>query len=138
MNKSLWAARFLIGLVFFFNVQCGLVFLITPAIYAPAFDLNGTAGESAIRGFGILFLMWNVPYAFALYHPRRFRLSLMQAIIMQTIGVVGESILLLTLNDPSPALISSIERFILFDGSGLLLLGIAWIFAAKKPTFSSE
>ncbi len=133
MNKSIWIARSFIGLVFFFNIQCALAFLFTPAFYAPAFDLNGSAGENAIRGFGILFLMWNVPYAFALYHPRRYRVSLVQAAIMQAIGVAGESILRFSLNDPSPLLTSSINRFILFDGSGLMLLVIAWILVQKNP-----
>jgi hypothetical protein len=132
MNKSLWTARFLIGFVFFFNVQCALAFLFDPAAYAPAFDLHGSAAESAMRGFGILFLMWNVPYGFALFHPRHYRTSLLQAIIMQAIGVIGESILRLSLENPSPILISSINRFIVFDGAGLIVLGIAWAITSRK------
>jgi len=132
MNRPLWLARFLIGLVFFFNVQCALFFLLDAAAYAPAFDLHGTAGENAIRGFGILFLMWNVPYGFALYHPRRYRTSLLQAVIMQAIGVIGESALRLSMENPSPILISSIHRFILFDGIGLIILGLAWAIASRK------
>ena len=43
-DKQLWPARILIGLVLFFNLQCALVFLIRPELYAPGFELNGAAG----------------------------------------------------------------------------------------------
>lgn len=122
----LWVGRVLIGLVFFFNVQCAAVFLLNPAGYAGGFELTGTAGEAAVRGMGILFLMWNVPYALALLHPRRHWVSLNEAVVMQIIGVVGESLLLLTLAEGHAALRMSIGRFIMFDGSGVIALLAAW------------
>lgn len=85
-----------------------------------------------MRGFGILFLMWNVPYAFALYHPARYRISLIQAVIMQAIAFGGESVLRIRLQNPSPVLLSSIDRFIIFDGVGLLFLLIAWGLASRN------
>jgi len=124
---TLWFCRILIGLVFFFNVECAMAFLVTPQAYAPAFELAGEPGAGMVRGMGILFLMWNVPYAFALWHPLRFRVSLLSAIIMQTIGAAGETILLLTFPPGYALLRASVLRFIIFDTAGLILLVIASI-----------
>ena len=121
MTRIRWA-RLWIGGVLFFNVQCALAFLIQPQAYVGAFELQGTAGEVMLRSMGILFLMWNVPYAFALIHPEKNRLSLWQAWAMQTIGLMGETILLATLPEGHAALRATALRFIWFDGAGLLAL----------------
>ena len=123
-----WAGRFLVGLVFFFNVQCALAFLIAPERYAPGFELSGAVGAGMVRALGILFLMWNVPYAAAMVSPFRRRVSLYEAVVMQAIGFAGEGLLLVTF-PPGHALIrATVGRFLLFDGLGLLaLLGAAWI-----------
>ena len=67
---------------------------LAPATFAPGFELGGAAGAAAVRGMGVLFLMWNVPYAVALWHPVRYRMSLYEAITMQAIGLIGESLIL--------------------------------------------
>lgn len=125
---KLWAARMCIGAVLAANVQCAIVFWRSPQIYAPAFELAGTAGEAAVRGLGVLFLMWNVPYLIALWHPRQRRVSLWEAVAMQAIGVAGETIIRLTLPPGHLTLEASLLRFILFDGGGLagLLLAV-WL-----------
>jgi hypothetical protein len=120
--KRLWLARVLIGVVFFFNVQCALVFIQQPGAYAAGFELGGAAGDGLVRGMGILFLMWNVPYAVALSHPLRRRVSLLEAVAMQALGFFGETLLLLGLPAGHPALVDTVGRFILFDGLGLALL----------------
>jgi hypothetical protein len=74
---------------------------------------------------GILFLMWNVPYALAAWHPRRHRTSLLEALIMQAIGLLGETALLLLLPPGHEPLRATAMRFIFFDGFGLLLLLVA-------------
>lgn len=130
---KIWLARLLIGLVFFFNVQCALVFLIAPQDFAPAFELGGVAGEGMVRGMGILFLMWNVPYAVALWNPRRSRRSLYEAVAMQAIGFGGETLLLLSFPAGHPLLRAAVERFMLFDGCGLLLLVLAAWAAKNNP-----
>lgn len=118
----------MIGLVFFFNVQCALVFLLVPEVYAPGFELQGVVGAGMVRGMGILFLMWNVPYGVALIHPIRWRVSLYEAIVMQVIGFAGETLLLLTFPAGHPLVEDAIGRFILFDGFGLLALLLAvWV-----------
>lgn len=128
---TLWISRLLVGVVFFFNVECALAFIIAPQAYAPAFELAGAPGEGMVRGMGILFLMWNVPYAFALWNPLRFRVSLLSAIIMQAIGALGETILLLTFPPGYSLLRSTVLRFIIFDATGLVLLMIAGILVWK-------
>lgn len=121
-----WIARVLIGLVLVWNVQAALTFLIWPSSFAWAYELSGIPGEAAIRGTGVLFLMWNVPYVPALWHPIRYRLALVLAWTMQLVGLVGETLILVTLPSGHATLGASVLRFILFDAAGLILLGIAW------------
>jgi hypothetical protein len=121
----LWLGRLLIGAVVFANLQCALAFIINPSAYLQAYELTGIPGLNAVQGFGILFGMWNVPYLVALLHPHKHRLSLLEAISMQAIGLCGESYLFIKLPSGYPQLSASILRFILFDGIGLLALLIA-------------
>lgn len=135
MNAALrlWAARLLIGAVLLMNVQCAVLFISAPADYAPGFELSGAVGEATVRGIGVLFLMWNVPYVIAALDPLKHRLSHYEAIAMQVIGVVGESWVLWKLPAGHPAAAASITRFIIFDGAGLLALLMAfWILPASR------
>ncbi len=130
MNKNkrvVWIARALIAVVTFLNLQAALLFLLSPAQFAPGFELSGVPGEAVIRGMGLLFVMWNIPYLFALVDPLRHRISLIEALIMQFIGVAGESILLLMLPGTHAALEATVIRFIIFDGSGFLALLAAFL-----------
>lgn len=128
-----WIARGLIGIVLFFNVQCAVVFLLQPESYAGGFELAGVPGRMMVQGMGLLFLMWNVPYAFAVSDPVARRVSLIEAIIMQAIGVVGESVLLGTLPLGHWALKDTALRFIAFDGGGLILLLLGlWIISGRS------
>lgn len=127
----LWLSRLLIAAVFIWNVQCAAAFLVSPAPYAAGFELEGTIGEAMVRGMGVLFLMWNVPYVVALLHPVRFRVALAEALVMQSIGLLGESLILATLPPANLLARTSIARFIGFDAAGLLLLlAAAWLTAA--------
>lgn len=124
----MWSGRLLVGAVLFFNVQAALVFIVFPQQFAPGFGLAGAVGDGILRGMGILFLMWSVPYWVALFHPARQRVSLCEAIVMQAVGLLGESLLLLTFgpggqqNPADPLIRASLLRFIVFDGAGLLAL----------------
>ena len=127
-------ARVLIGLVILWNLQAALVFLLWPDRYTAAYELQDLAGAAVLRGIGVLFVMWNVPYAVALWHPVRQRVSLYEALAMQTIGLVGELVIYLSLPTTLAILRGSIYRFIIFDGLGLLLLLIAaWIKRESQP-----
>ena len=127
----LWTSRSLIAIVAAWNLQAALIFIISPETFVHAYELSGVPGEAAVRGVGILFLMWNVPYVFAAIHPVRFRLGLVFAILMQLIGLLGESYIFSTLTMENAVLRASILRFILFDGAGLVLLFFAWWLSRK-------
>ncbi|MDD3949425.1 MAG: hypothetical protein PHT43_08165 [Anaerolineaceae bacterium] len=122
-----WTARFFIAIVLAMNLICAVDFILRPDLYVGSNELAGEVGRAAIIGFGILFLMWQVPYFFALYHPKKYKTSLLQAILMQTIGLIGEVWLLSTLSAERVILRRSITRFVIFDGGGLVLLLLAAI-----------
>ena len=127
-NRRLWLARLLVGIVLLVNVQCALVFIWQPEAYSPGFELSGAAGAAAVRGLGVLFLMWNVPYAVAMIHPGRYRISFYEAIAMQAIGLSGETLILFSLPALHTVARMNITRFILFDAAGLAALCLAaWI-----------
>ena len=127
----LWISRSLIAIVTVWNLQAAVIFIISPESFVHAYELSGAAGEAAVRGVGVLFLMWNVPYVFAAIHPVRFRLGLAFALLMQLIGLLGESYIFSTLTMEHLILRGSILRFIIFDGAGLLLLLLAWLLIRK-------
>jgi hypothetical protein len=131
--NPIWIARVLIGFVLIVNIHSGIVFFFNPDKYAPAYELTGVPGVAAIRGFGILFLMWNVPYTVALLNPYRFKISLFEADLMQLIGLSGETLIYINLPPGYLSLKASILRFILFDGLGLLSLILATIIILKIP-----
>jgi hypothetical protein len=64
----------------------------------------------------------------ALWHPIRHWVSLLEAVAMQFIGVVGESLIYSSVPGNLVILRSSLIRFITFDLLGLLaLLAAAWV-----------
>jgi hypothetical protein len=126
-----WIARILIAVVVVWNLQCALAFLLNPGAFAPGFELSGIPGDAAVRGMAVLFVMWIIPYLVALWNPRRNRVSLWEALAMQGIGVIGESIILLTLSPGHAVLHASLLRFIAFDAAGVVVLAGA-IFLARK------
>jgi hypothetical protein len=122
LDLRLWTARLLIAVVVAWNLECALVFFINPGLYAPGFELAGIPGEAALRGFAVLFVMWNIPYLVALWHPQRNKISLWEALAMQSIGVVGESLILFSIPVGHAILYTSLVRFIIFDAAGVVLL----------------
>jgi hypothetical protein len=143
MHRRKWLGRVLIGTVLFINVQCALLFFLQPRVYVPGFELEGGTGIVYVRGIGLLFLMWNVPYFVAVLDPMKYRVSLYEATVMQAIGLVGETLLLLSLPVGHQALHNTVRRFILFDAVGLVLLLLAvWVTRVTnergKPIVSSS
>ena len=127
-STHLLLARLAIALVFLWNIQCAFTFLLWPGRFATGFELSGMPGEAALRGVGVLFLMWNVPYAVALWHPVRYRISLYEATAMQAAGLLGETLIWQSLPPAHEALQASLGRFIAFDSAGLVLLLLAaWL-----------
>ncbi len=129
---QVWMGRLFIAVVLFWNLQCAIYFILSPKEFSYSFELSGTPGITAITGYGILFLMWQVPYVFALIHPLRYRISLIEAIIMQFIGVTAESLLLFKTPHDFALLRSSIVRFIVFDGAGVVILLFAYFITRKR------
>jgi len=129
----LWVARFLIAVVVAWNLECALVFLLNPGGFAAGFELAGLPGAAAVRGFAVLFVMWNIPYLVAFWHPQRHRLSLWEALAMQTIGVIGESFILFSLPAGHALLHTSLLRFITFDAAGVVcLIGTVFLTHTKS------
>ena len=122
-----YLARIMIGLVTAWNLLAAVTFILWPASYVSAYELSGVPGETAVRGVGVLFLMWNVPYLVALWDPVRYRPALVLALTMQFIGLTGEIFILSNLSFDHVILRASILRFIAFDAAGLILLLIAYL-----------
>ena len=131
-------ARAAIGMVILWNLQAAFGFLLWPAQYIESYELQGIAGQAALRGIGLLFVMWNVPYLVAFWHPMRNRVSLFEALAMQTIGLAGEGLIFLTLPVVLGALRTSILRFILFDTLGLILLVFAALLTRGSQSSSEN
>jgi hypothetical protein len=124
--RRLWLARTLIFVVIAWNLQAAIVFLFWPETFAPGFELTGIPGAAAVRGIAVLFVMWNVPYVVACWQPQKYNLALKEALVMQFIGLLGESWIYFSLATGHALLQSSILRFIGFDGTGLVLLLLAY------------
>jgi hypothetical protein len=124
-DRRIWLARLLIALVVGWNLQAAFAFLTHPAFSASAFELSGVPGAAAVEGMAVLFVMWNVPYLVACWQPRRQRIALWEALVMQALGVLGETFILLDLPAGHTLLAGSLLRFIAFDAAGLPILGAA-------------
>jgi hypothetical protein len=122
LDLRLWEGRLLIAIVVAWNLQAALAFLLAPQEFAPQFELNGASGSVVVRGMAILFVMWNIPYLAAIWQPRRNRTSAWEAMVMQSIGVLGESFLLLTLPAGHTSISAALLRFIAFDAAGAAAL----------------
>ena len=115
--------------MFAINVQCALQFAFAPGDFAAAYELEGVPGRAAVQGLGIAFLMWNVTYPPFIASPRRFPVLDWVILAQQAVGLIGETALLFTLPAGHDVLAASVVRFIAFDGAGLALMCIAWVFA---------
>lgn len=139
IDRRIFLCQILIGIVTLINLDCAVVFLINPSGYAPGFELSGPVGVSIVRGFGVLFLMWNVPYVVAVWNPLRNVVSVMQAALMQAIGLFGESIIWAGLPVVHVNARATIGRFVLFDGGGLVaILAALWILQRVRKSSAGE
>ena len=127
----IWIIRLLIALVFASNILCAIQFFVNPSGYIQQFDQIGEAGIVVIRSLGILFLMWNVPYAIAIYQPYQYSVALISALLMQLIGFVGETWIYFSIQNLVNTR-SSILKFMIFDFAGLLLLLVAFALLFNK------
>ena len=127
-----WVARALVALVFAINVQCAVQFIVWPGAFTAAYQLEGASAEAIVRSIGICFLMWNATYPPVIVQPGRYRVLFGVVLAQQAIGLVGESLLLASLDPGLPVLASSIERFIAFDAAGLVALAFAFLLSRSR------
>jgi hypothetical protein len=125
-------ARLLIGSVIIWNLQCAFLFIVKPEQYVGGFEVSGVSGIAMLRGFGVLFIMWNVPYVFAVLDPLRYYNAYFQSFLMQAIGLIGETIVRVTIPDGYLVLKGSIDRFIGFDALGLFFIGLGLLVLKVK------
>ena len=136
---AIWVARAAVGLVFAVNIECALAFILQPQRYSGGFEVSGVPGELIIQSFGLLFLMWNATYPLVLLSPHTQRSLFGVILAQQFIGLLGETWLLLKLPAGHPALYATGLRFVVFDGFGLLIMGLAFLYlnfimhAQSKP-----
>lgn len=126
-RASVWAVRITFVVVFFLNVQCAVQFIVWPGDFAGAYELSEVAGEAAVRGLGIAFLMWNCTYPAVIVKPDRFKALGVVVLVQQVVGLVGELLLSASLPAGHAMLQTSISRFALFDGVGLVIMLAAFI-----------
>lgn len=129
-RASAWVVRIAYSAVFVLNVTCALQFIFAPASFAGAYQLSGAAGEAAVRGIGVTFLMWNATYPLFVARPCRHMALGAVVLVQQAIGCAGETAILLTLPPAGfDVLASSMLRFIAFDAAGLVAMGAtyAWL-----------
>lgn len=134
ITAAAWLARLAVATVFTLNVSCALFFIFRPQDYAGGFEVSGVVGEAIVRGYGILFLMWNVTYPPVMLQPERRRGLFAIVLAQQDIGVLGESWMWLTLPPGHAALSATGLRFILFDAGGLIAMGAAYLFLRAAQT----
>ena len=132
-----WLARVLVAAVFAVNLQCALQFIVWPAAYTAAYQVEGASAEAVVRSIGICFLMWNATYPPVILRPDRFRVLFGVVIAQQLIGLVGESLLAASLSPELGALCASLERFIAFDAAGLVLLSAAFLLTRRRAPSSA-
>ncbi len=127
LKRASWTARIAVAIVFAWNIQCALTFLLFPENAVGAYELNGVAGEAAVQGIAVAFLMWNATYPLVIFDPIRHRTVFGIVLAQQLIGLLGESWILLTIQKGHDILVASISRFILFDAIGLIIMAGAFV-----------
>lgn len=128
-----WLARATLVAVLLANLSAAIPYVARPADYVAAYELAGAPGEVVVRGLGILFLMWAVPFIPAILQPVRNRVAFTCVLAMQVIGLAGESLMMATLPPGHEALSATGWRFIAFDGAGLVLLSLGYLITQRGP-----
>lgn len=126
--------RVVFAAVFAVNVQCALSFAFAPERFVDGFMLAdaGRVGEVAVAGLGVAFLMWNATYPAFIATPHRFPVLGWVILVQQVIGLIGELCLYATLSAEFDVLRSSLMRFIVFDGAGLVAMAAAFTWYSYK------
>ena len=81
-NKRLWTVRALVALVMAWNLSAAIPYMVNPGGSLHSFQVSGIGGALLIRGLGILFLMWQVPYVPVLIHPANHRVIFLCVLVI--------------------------------------------------------
>ncbi len=125
-TTALWAARIVVAAVCAWNLSAAIPFVLDPAGYTSGFEVGGAGGEALVRGLGVAFLMWQVPFLPVIWNPRRHRICFLVVLAMQLVGVAGESWMLAGLPAGHDALRATGLRFLAFDSAGLAAMAAAY------------
>ncbi len=125
-TTALWAARIVVAAVCAWNLSAANPVVLDPAGYASGFEVGGAGGEALVRGLGVAFLMWQVPFLPVIWNPRRHRICFLVVLAMQLVGVAGESWMLAGLPAGHDALRATGLRFLAFDSAGLAAMAAAY------------
>jgi len=98
---ALWAARIIVLLVCCWNLTAAIPFVLDPSGHVRSFEVSdcGVGGELLVRGLGVAFLMWQVPFLPVIWRPGRNRVCFCCLLGMQAIGLAGETLMLAGLPD---------------------------------------
>jgi hypothetical protein len=113
-------------------LTAAIPYVMAPARYVASFEVDGVGGEALVRGLGIVFLMWQVPFVPVVMNPARFRVCLVCLVAMQAIGLAGESWMLAGLPAGHAALRATGWRFVAFDAAGLAILVVAMLVVGRR------
>ncbi len=125
---ALWLARVVVATVCIWNLTAAIPFVLNPAGYVHSFELGGSdmAGQVMVRGLGVAFLMWQIPFLPVIWHPGRHRTCFLCVLGMQAVGLAGESLMLAGLEGGHATLRATGMRFVFFDAAGLVLMVLAY------------
>lgn len=119
---QVWFARFVVAAVFAVNIHAALSFIGWPERYTAGFELSGPGAEVAVQAVGVLFLIWNATFPLVILDPARYRALFGVVVVQQMIAVAGDVGLRSVVSAGNGQLVTSVDRFIAFDGTGLLLM----------------
>ena len=133
---ALWVVRVAFFAVFAVNMECAISFVANPGGYAGNYELAGVAGEAAVAGIGVAFLMWNVTYPAFIVRPDRWPVLGWVILAQQVVGLIGESLILGGLSAGHEVLAAGITLFIKFDAAGLVAMAaaFAWWLVVRRRT----
>ncbi len=130
---SVWFARLAVAAVFAINIHAAVSFIARPAGYTAAFEISGSGATTAVQAVGVLFLMWNATFPLVIAGPSRHLALFGVVLVQQAIAVAGDLVLRFGLSGGGERLAVSVGRFAVFDGAGLILMTIAflWVWFAQ-------
>jgi len=136
-DRWLLLSRIIVAVVMTWNLSAAIPFVLHPESYTASFGVQGggIGGMVLVRGLGVAFLMWQIPYLPVIWHPGRHRTCFLCVLGMQLVGLLGETLMMVNFPPGYLAVKATGWRFILFDGSGLILMGTAYISLVVKGRF---